>query len=86
MVQYNMVLHISLQEVRKNINQRLNPHKTPYVFHEYFGENWPCYNGTTLYSGQMGSIPNLLIQIFALHGHLPDGINSLRPSDAYMRQ
>ena len=54
----NMILHTSLQELRTNFNQRLNLQKnTPYLaltgelwdgFCEYFGENWPHYNGTTL--------------------------------------
>ena len=30
-LQYNMVLHTSLQEVRQNINERLNPQKTPHT-------------------------------------------------------
>ena len=28
---YNMLLHTSLQELRQNINQRLNPQKTPHT-------------------------------------------------------
>ena len=28
MVQYNMILHTSLQELRQDTNQRLNPQKT----------------------------------------------------------
>ena len=51
-VQYNIVLHTSLQEVRQNINQKLNPQKTGElwgVFRKYFVENWPRYNGTALY-------------------------------------
>ena len=51
-VRYNMVLLISLQEVAQNINQSLNPQKPPpsnsSPFREYFGENWPHYNGTAL--------------------------------------
>ena len=30
-VHYNMILHISLQELRQNINQKLNPLKTSYT-------------------------------------------------------
>ena len=55
---WNITLHTSLQEVRQTINQRLNQKDTPYlaltgevwgVFREYFGWNWPRYNGTTQY-------------------------------------
>ena len=55
-VKYNMILHISLQELRQIINQKLNPQKTsPWrasdggVFREYFGTKRPRYNGTALY-------------------------------------
>ena len=57
-VQYNKILHTSLQGLRQNINQRLNLQKNnPYlaltgklrsVFCEYIWENWLHYNGTAL--------------------------------------
>ena len=57
-VQYIEILLKWLQKLRQNINQMLDPQKTPYlaltgelwgVFSEYFLENWPRYNGTALY-------------------------------------
>ena len=57
--QYYMILHASLQLLRQDINQNVNPQKSPFislltdvlwgVFCEDFGENWSCYNGATLY-------------------------------------
>ena len=49
-VQYNMILHTSLQLPRQNTNQSVNPQKTPQtgklwgVFGEDFQENWWHYN------------------------------------------
>ena len=40
-VQYNMILHTSLQELRQNISQRLNPQKTPLTSH------WPASYGVS---------------------------------------
>ena len=58
-VQYNMILHTSLQWLRQSINQEFEPTKyIPYlaltgelwdVFCEDLGGNWPCYNSTALY-------------------------------------
>ena len=49
-VQYYLALYTSLQDVRQNINQRLKPLTSELcsVFREYFGENWPLYNGTAM--------------------------------------
>ena len=59
-VQYNMIFHTSLQQLRQKITQRLNPQNTPHtspwwgnlwgVFREYFRDNWPHYNSTALYN------------------------------------
>ena len=53
-VQYKMtILYVLLQWLRQNTNQRSNTGKTNGqamgVFCEDFGENLPCYNGTSLY-------------------------------------
>ena len=55
-LQYNMVLHTLLQELRQNISQRLNPQKTPHTSPWWASyrvsfmnilEKIDCYNGTT---------------------------------------
>ena len=60
---YNVVQIKKLREVGRNINQMMDPQKTPHtspvnlaltgvlwgVFCEYVWENWPRYNGTALY-------------------------------------
>ena len=59
-VQYIMLFHRTLQWLKSNINQNLNPQKTPHtertltgklwgVVSEGLGENWSRYNGTALY-------------------------------------
>ena len=55
-VHYNTILHTSLQEGRQDINESLDPQKTPHtltgelwgVFCEHFGEIWPRYKGIAL--------------------------------------
>ena len=53
--QYNMILHTSLQWLKQNIVQSLNPYNisrtSPWRANlcEDFGENLPRYNGTVLY-------------------------------------
>ena len=57
-VLYSKIFHKWLQELRQNMNQMLDPQKTPYtspqrgsyggVFCEYVWEIDPCYNGTAL--------------------------------------
>ena len=70
-VQYNKILHTSLQWRGQNINQRLNLQKTHHitselwcVFRENFGENWPRYNGTALYSTRY--IVHILLTIICI--------------------
>ena len=55
-VQYDMLLHISLQWIRQNTNMSLNaPISRPKVqamgclLWGFLEKNWPCYNGTALY-------------------------------------
>ena len=58
-VQFNMILHMVRQWLRKNTNQRLFSQKTHQsspvrasygVSFEDLEQNWPSYNGTTLHS------------------------------------
>ena len=60
-VQYNIILHTSLQQLRQNINQFEPTKEITYltlmgelcdVFCANVGENWPCYNSTKLYCVQ----------------------------------
>ena len=47
-----MILHTSLQELRQNINQDVEPtNDIPYLWvsRDFFLENLPRYNGTALY-------------------------------------
>ena len=51
-VQYYKILHKWLQELSKNINQMMDPQKTPHntgFLLWIFEGNWPHYNGTTVY-------------------------------------
>ena len=62
-VQYCKISHKKLREVGRNINQMVDPQKTPNtspvnlaltgvlwgVFCDYVWENWPRYNGTALH-------------------------------------
>ena len=50
-VQYSKILHKWLKELRQNVNQMLDPQKTPHTspWREYFWENSPRYDGTALY-------------------------------------
>ena len=57
-VQYNMILHASLQclgqNMIKSLNAQMTPHNSPYpasygVLCADLGENVPRYNGTKLY-------------------------------------
>ena len=57
-VEYNTIMHTPLHWLRQNINQCLHSQKTPHilslqgelwvVYCEYFGGNWPRYNGAAL--------------------------------------
>ena len=57
-VEYNTIMHTPLHWLRQNINQCLHSQKTPHilsfrgelwvVYCEYFGENWPRFNGAAL--------------------------------------
>ena len=59
-VQYNIILHTSLQALRQDINQGLNtqkpPHTSPWWVNyrrclcDYFRANWLHYNGTAMYT------------------------------------
>ena len=72
-VSCNMIFHTSLHWLTQNINQRLDSQKTLHSSSslsygvsivKIWGENWPCYNGTTLY---LSTQPPT-----GLHNHLPD--------------
>ena len=69
-VQYNRILHTTLQELRQNINQSLYPLTkiTPKLALccEYLGDTWPRYKGTALYFGFYNHDSNINILKFRL--------------------
>ena len=90
MVQYNMILHTSLQKLRQNINQRLNSqkisHTSPFgwvmrCLYEYFAENWLRYNGTALYFSSLNMLQSISISP-ATHHHVDGLVPERRNSSA----